>query len=310
MLQHNGERSGTARPGGPERSLQFQVGGIRFSVTTSVRRLLADYEQLYGGYRTNRAAADAIRIRVRPSYRFPGIVRHYAIHVNDQFRFAPTRYDEVLPYVEWSLNWEIPKVRPEFLQLHAASLELDGKGLVLAGDSGVGKSTLTAALVARGWGYLCDEFALIDARTLDIHPYPRAICIKRSGYDLVEGLGIPPDGHRYRKGCKGLVRFIDPLAIRPGAVGRTCPARLVVFPKYSGTGPATLIPIKRAQAALELHRVCFNLFECERLAVDVLADLASHVSCYRLISGDLESTCDTLDTVIRCNMRATPPVDR
>ena len=39
------------------------------------------------------------------------------------------------------------------IRLHAGAVERDGRSLLLVGSSGKGKSTLTAALVQRGWGY-------------------------------------------------------------------------------------------------------------------------------------------------------------
>ncbi len=42
---------------------------------------------------------------------------------------------------------------------HAATAVRDGQGVVLAGDSATGKSTLLAALLARGWAMLGDELA-------------------------------------------------------------------------------------------------------------------------------------------------------
>jgi hypothetical protein len=47
--------------------------------------------------------------------------------------------------------------------LHAAALERDGRAIVLAGPSGAGKTTLSLALVARGWRIATEEMVLIDA---------------------------------------------------------------------------------------------------------------------------------------------------
>ena len=42
--------------------------------------------------------------------------------------------------------------------LHCACLEQNGRGLLIAGDSGVGKSTLTAALAQRGFALISDDW--------------------------------------------------------------------------------------------------------------------------------------------------------
>jgi hypothetical protein len=59
-----------------------------------------------------------------------------------------------------------------------------------------------------------------------------------------------------------------------------------------------LVPISRAEAAFALHRVCFNLFGCDRLGLDVLAAMVRGASCYRLTSGELQQTCDLLQRLV------------
>ncbi|GAB6039433.1 hypothetical protein [Endothiovibrio diazotrophicus] len=46
--------------------------------------------------------------------------------------------------------------------LHASCVEIDGRAVALAGPSGMGKSTLAAALMARGHRVLSDDLCLID----------------------------------------------------------------------------------------------------------------------------------------------------
>ncbi len=48
------------------------------------------------------------------------------------------------------------------LPLHASAVEVGGRALLLAGESGLGKSTLAAALVARGHRLLSDDVCALD----------------------------------------------------------------------------------------------------------------------------------------------------
>lgn len=61
------------------------------------------------------------------------------------------------------------------VRLHAGAVAKDGRALVLVGESGRGKSTLTASLVRRGWDYLSDEVAIIDVATRAVLPYAKAL---------------------------------------------------------------------------------------------------------------------------------------
>lgn len=279
--------------------MHFAIGDVNVTLTTPIRTLRRQYSELYGEFQIDGARDDAVRVDVVPSRFSLKHRRTYNIAVNDHERFAPARFDEVLPYVEWAVNWELADAHPHFLQLHASSLEYDGQGIIFPGASGSGKSTLALALLQRGWGYLCDEFALIHADSLRLHPFPRAICIKKSGFETAATIGIHVANTRhYHKGTKGPVAFLNPQKIRPGCLGRACRIRFVVFPRYVSNTTPTLTPMSRAEAALELHHVCFNLFGCRALGVDVLTGIIRNAACYRLISGDLRRTCHLLTRMV------------
>lgn len=277
----------------------FQIGVVRIALTTPLQRLREEYTSLYRHALCEHDLPNAIEMDVRPK---PFSLRHrrrFDVRVNGSLQFEPARPAEIMPCVEWSINWQIPRVMPQYLQLHASSMEVNGQGVILPGPSGSGKSTLTAALLTRGWRYLCDEFALIHADSLMLHPYPRAICIKKPAYPVIESLGLKLHGSRYYlKGFKGYVGYLNPATIQPGTRGSLCPVRYVIFVQYRAGAKPALIPIHRAEAAFSLHKVCFNLLTCRSLGVDVIAAMIRGASCYRLISGDIYQTCDLVQELV------------
>jgi hypothetical protein len=202
--------------------------------------------------------------------------------------------------VEWAVNWEIPKVFPEYLQLHASSLQMDGVGVILPGTSGSGKSTLTAGLLARGASYLCDEFALIHAGTLQLHPFPKAICIKKPSYAALESVGLKlHENQHYYKKTKGYVGFVNPVGVHARWMGRPCSIRYVIFPRYVEGAEPQLNPMSRAEAAFALHEVCFNLLGCTAVGLDVIVNMIRAAECYQLVSGEIRSTCALLERLVR-----------
>ncbi|CAB4323187.1 unannotated protein [freshwater metagenome] len=76
------------------------------------------------------------------------------------------------------------------IMLHAGAVEFGGSVVVVAGQSGRGKSTLTAALVQSGGGYVTDELVMIDPSDLQVRPYPKALDL---GPRSLELLGLPLD---------------------------------------------------------------------------------------------------------------------
>jgi len=68
--------------------------------------------------------------------------------------------------------------------LHAGVLEVDGVGIAVVGHSGAGKTTLTAAGVLGGFGYVADEIAAIDSSSV-VQPYHRPLGLRGGGAALL-----------------------------------------------------------------------------------------------------------------------------
>jgi len=65
--------------------------------------------------------------------------------------------------------------------IHGASLRVGGRGLILAGRPGAGKSTLALEMARRGATLLSDDVAALSRAGGRIRPFPRAIGIRRDG---------------------------------------------------------------------------------------------------------------------------------
>ena len=61
--------------------------------------------------------------------------------------------------------------------VHAGTVVLGGRALLLPGATHAGKSSLVAELLRRGATYFSDEYALIDSDGR-VHPYPRPLLLR------------------------------------------------------------------------------------------------------------------------------------
>lgn len=286
--------------GNPAQCLRYRIGDIDVSLKSELPDVLADFETLYRGSRTSAAdATGTIRMEVRREGRTKLGRPRYRVYGDGEGIGPLRRPAETLPFLEWGINWRVIATRSEFLQVHAASLVHRGRGFVFAGTSGSGKSTLGAGLLARGWQYLGDEFALIHPETCCLHAFPKALCIKSGSFPVVKKLGLPFCGGRhYIKGLKGTVGYINPHDVGNDLGDEPVPVRYVIFPRHVDGATPRMAPISRARAAFSLAHSMLNRTAFGDRAVDSLSRVVAGADCFALESGDIEPTCDLIESLV------------
>lgn len=119
--------------------------------------------------------------------------------------------DELVPALKASLSQDILDDTSDRIALHGALLVRNGRGLVLCGRPGAGKSTLATFLTAEGYRYESDDICMIDrnGKALGV-PFPASL--KGESWKLLRKFGgrireLPV--HRRLDG--DLVRYFAPL---------------------------------------------------------------------------------------------------
>ena len=129
--------------------------------------------------------------------------------------------------------------------LHAAVLERDGAGLLLAGPSGSGKTTLTLELVDRGWTFHSDDLAPIYIDSGLVASFPKPLHVKDlSLWELYRERWNPPawvpaPSHS----------FLLPASAFEAAPGAVVAPRHLLFPSYDPRKRARLERYSPARAA-------------------------------------------------------------
>ena len=173
---------------------------------------------------------------------------------------------------------------PGRLLMHAGVVERDGRVALLAGNSGRGKSTLTAALVRHGLSYLSDELAIVDPGTAEVTPYPKALELDDAAAEL---LGLPARTN----GASG-ERHIPPAEL--GAVSGGGELALIVLLEGPATGGDGPFPLAPAEAMLRmLSDVLPQTWQVPG-ALDALADLCERVPAVLLPRLDLADAVEVV----------------
>jgi HPr Serine kinase C-terminal domain len=142
--------------------------------------------------------------------------------------------------------------------LHAACVEIEGQGVLLCGESGAGKSSLSFACARNGWKFLTDDGS--------------AIVRKREGRVVVGN----PHQMRFRESAIDLFPELKEQRVMPRATGRMaielatsslpeiatiteCQVDYIVFLNRSEPAPPVLLPLPKEIALQYFERcICFG----------------------------------------------------
>jgi HprK-related kinase A len=220
------------------------------------------------------------------------------IFVDGVMPFEPLPLRLAIPMLEWSLNWCAATEAHQYVMIHSAVVERNGKAIILPGASGSGKSTLCAALVHGGWRLLSDEFALLRPRDGRLVPWPRPISLKGQSIDLIRRLA--PEfrvGSSFLTAAKGTVAHLQPPAESVRRMDDAAAPTWIVFPTYQADAPTHLNPLPRARAFFRLADCSLNYEVLGRRGFETVSSLIDRSDAYDLTYGKLEEGLELLDAL-------------
>lgn len=207
------------------------------------------------------------------------------LYRNDELWLSAASDSELLSLLEGELYRDIVRDAERAPLLHASAVSQGGSALVLAGRSGVGKSTLALALLQRGARYLSEEWVAFDAdgrvrgvpRPLHFDEPPSAAPTKKTGPTERRSCIVTLPEHQ-----------IERSPVRPAA--------LVLLDRVSShVGELTRLTPGETLAALEGQFL--------QLGPDPLhaaVRLVGGVPGYRLTFSDKERACSLLEPLFTC----------
>lgn len=126
---------------------------------------------------------------------------------------------------------------------HASTVRKKDKGIMLIGDSGSGKSTFTALLMANGFDLVADDITPILSQNQKVYPYPAGVSIKSGAFKTLNT--IIPDFNKlediYINPFKGYVKYLPPNNESYITEGIDC--NTLIYVNYKSKSKTTIEPI-------------------------------------------------------------------
>ncbi|MEJ1298500.1 MAG: hypothetical protein RNU03_09475 [Candidatus Sedimenticola sp. (ex Thyasira tokunagai)] len=214
-------------------------------------------------------------------------------HFSDASALAPT--------VKSILLQEAIDNHDYLFYFHSGVLSNGQELVMLPGEAGAGKSTLTAGLANAGMTYYTDEVALLSTESHSLRPFPIALCSKSTAWPvasaLFPGFDQLPSFIRLDGKC---VRYTPP-EVDPfdPAYDRPLPVRHLVFPKYSPDTPTQLTPVDRVSALQRLMVECLSIKRpLIREDIEWLVEWIKEVECYELPNNSLDEAVKSVAALV------------
>jgi HprK-related kinase A len=196
--------------------------------------------------------------------------------------FVPLPAHQAFTMFEWGLNWCIAAHAHQYLVIHAAVVEKNGKSVILPAPPGSGKSTLCAALIQRGWRLLSDELALYDFESGLIYGMARPVNLKNASIDVIRQfepsvqMTVPvPDT------SKGKIALLKPPFESVLRASDPVSPNFIVLPKYLAGASAELLSHPRAKTFMLLAEQSFNYDIHGERGFKALGKLVDQCSCFQ-----------------------------
>ncbi|MEE9447089.1 MAG: hypothetical protein V3V09_03965 [Arenicellales bacterium] len=168
-----------------------------------------------------------------------------------------------------------------YMAIHAALLSDERGGILLPGESGNGKSSLSIWMTLNGYHYHTDELVLIKQGSLKTRVFTRPFNIKHHGIKAISSLfDIDTLQPKIEQG--DFITMIAHRALNPDFVTPSPNISRILFPKYDANADNTLTKISPAIAGIELMKTNVIARNLPGHGFEQLLSIVKSVPAYQL----------------------------
>lgn len=131
--------------------------------------------------------------------------------------------------------------------IHATALEKHGRGVLIPGYSGRGKTTACISLLRSGYRCLSDDhpFLKVDNGTLEVLAFPEKVDVTENSLKFFPELRDESRGKLHR----GLIkRYFHVEDFFPGGTARSCDPWVIIFPQVGNHPTSHVEPVSQREA--------------------------------------------------------------
>ncbi|MEF8726787.1 MAG: HprK-related kinase A [Accumulibacter sp.] len=287
-------------------SVALEYGAAVVRVGSDLAVFATDLQRVYGAFsvadadfadfHTQVCGGRGLRAWLRPQSRFL---------IDGIQPFDPFPRDQALAHFEWGVNWCFAQRFNQHVLLHAGALALADRGVIMAAPPGSGKSTLTAAMMLRGFRLLSDEFGVLCPRSGQLWPMLKPLALKNRSIDVIrdyaEDLILGPV---YKGTHKGDVAHLAPGEASIDARRLPAHPQLVIFPTYR---QGAALSVRRLPDADAFAHLAFNSFNYELLGAtsfNAVADVIEACPAFALEYSRLDEAVESVRTLLADSIAA------
>lgn len=274
----------------PYRTASFRALGFHFDVTTPTVEARELVERLLQPLVVSEPAGFGYQLSVLSRDVASGSAETVIVDFAGSELARTTSMSDAASLIVWHMTRMAVAVTDGHLLLHAAAVERDGTGMILAAPSGAGKTTLAAGLLMEGFRYLTDEVVAVEFGTLLLVPFAKPLTMKRAAHNVVPALSAL--GERAASGDSDSW-LVPPLAMGTDTIASSCWPSVIVFPHYVPRARTSLVALDRREAVALLAESCFHLRGGQR-SLETLVELVRVCRCFLMTVGDLAAACAAL----------------
>jgi HprK-related kinase A len=254
------------------------------TIVTDIALTYADFDVLdvdrFADFHVEVSRENGLRRWIKPHARF---------YFDGRPSFIPLPVHQAFAMLEWGLNWCVAAHSHQYLIIHAAVIEKDGKAALLPAPPGSGKSTLCAGLIQRGWRLLSDELGLYDLESGLIHGMCRPVNLKNASIDVIKRFA-PASAmtHPVPDTTKGTVCLMRPPCDSVDRRMEPAQPTWIVLPKYSPDAAPLMQQHSRAHTFMLLAEQSFNYDVHGVRGFEAVGRLIDQCRCHQLTYSSLD----------------------